>query len=104
MERGAVVPHHVVAGAPGVAVDELRLGGVLEELGDEEPALRHAHAAHAVDVDAREEDLAAGAGVDVDEGALDGREALELGLVVLVVAEQDARVEGEVPGGAALDA
>ena len=47
--------------------------------------------------------MALGAGVEVDEGALDGREALELGLVVLVVAEQDARVEGEVPGGAALD-
>src|SRR5512145_3018932 len=45
VESGAVVPHDVVAGAPGVAVDEFRLGGVFEQLSDEEPAFRDAHAA-----------------------------------------------------------
>ena len=40
VHRGAVVPDHEVADAPGMAVDELRLGRVLDQVAQEEPPLR----------------------------------------------------------------
>ena len=39
MHRGAVVPNHEVADAPGMAVDELRLGCVLYQVTEKEPRL-----------------------------------------------------------------
>src|SRR5262245_54024241 len=37
MHRGPVVPDHQIADAPGVAIDELPLGGVLDEIAEQEP-------------------------------------------------------------------
>jgi hypothetical protein len=39
MHRGAVVPDDEIPDAPGVTVDELRLGRVLDQLAEDEPTL-----------------------------------------------------------------
>src|SRR5262245_34938703 len=39
MHRGPVVPDHQIADAPGLSIDELPLGGVLDEIAEQEPPL-----------------------------------------------------------------
>src|SRR5262245_15678813 len=39
MHGGPVVPDHEIADAPGVAIDELGLGGVLDQVPQQQPAL-----------------------------------------------------------------
>ena len=103
MKRGAVVPHDVVAGAPRMRIDERRLGGMLEQLRDQQASLRDAQIADAVDVHARVEHLAPRARMHMDERALHRREALELLLGVAIVAERNAGMESRVAAGPAFD-
>ena len=84
-------------------VDERRLGGMLEQLRDQQASLRDTQIADAIDVHARVEHLAPRARMHMDERALHRQEALELLLGVAIVAERNAGMESRVAAGPAFD-
>src|SRR5437870_703496 len=75
MHRLAVVPHDEVADAPGVGVDELPLGGVLDEVAQEEARLRHRPAHDRAGVRGEVERLALRHRVRAHQGLAHGLEA-----------------------------
>src|SRR2546426_4517787 len=78
MRGSTIVPHHQVANAPGLGVDELPLGGVLDEVAQEGARLRHLPAQDAARVRGEIERLAPRGGGGAHQALAHRPEALAL--------------------------
>ena len=99
----AVVPDHEVADAPVMAMDELALRGVLHQVAQQQPSIRHRPTEDVGGVRAHVERLALGARMRAHELVAHGRQGGALGFRVVGVAEQSARMEDRVLGDQAID-
>ena len=93
MHRAAVVPHHEVANAPTVGVDELSLRGVLDEVFEEAHRFSCWPADDPTRMRGQEERLAASRRMDTNQALANRLEAFSFGLGEVGEAELQAGVD-----------
>ena len=96
MQRAAVIPDHQVAGAPGVAVDELALGRVLHQVAQQQPPVRHRPADDVRGMRAHVERLAPRTRMHAHQRMGNRRQCRTLGLRVVDMPELTARMKDRV--------